>query len=210
MIKSVDFRADWVTRLFYALYILVSIATFRHSAHGFASIEGGSLAWGALSALAVDAGMLLSASGLRRGRSWALVIGLVISAGASTFTQLLYSIANAQALTVAPGAQWLGNVAVTIVNARVVALPALLPLLSVIYAFSAKSARIEQPSDLEELAAEIRAQEPKKTDRARRLLELSGKGYTELTEGQIADLAQCHPATVRKVKAQMRGLEWAN
>jgi hypothetical protein len=132
-------KRDWITILFYLLYVAVAAATFRHSAIGFASIEGGSVMWGVLSALAVDAGMMLSASGLRKARTKPLVIGLVISAVASTYTQLLFAMSHAGAVTVAPGAEWMSDFARTIIDVRVLALPALLPSLSVVYAFSAKS-----------------------------------------------------------------------
>lgn len=133
-------RGDWIPRLFYALYIAVAVATFRHTAFGFASIEGGSIWLGALSALAVDAGMILSASGLRHNpRNASLLIGLVVSAVASTYAQLLFSVSNAAHVDVALGAQWMTDAARSIIDWRVVVLPALLPALAVVYAFAAKT-----------------------------------------------------------------------
>jgi glucan phosphoethanolaminetransferase (alkaline phosphatase superfamily) len=136
---------DWLPRLFLLLYIAIAVATFRHTALGFASIEGGSVVFGALSALAVDAGMILSATGLRRSRNVALIIGLIVSAVASTYAQLLYSVSTAASVSVAPGASWMNDSARTIIDLRVVVLPALLPLLSVVYAFAAKRTHA-QPS----------------------------------------------------------------
>ena len=190
-------KGDWLTRLFYLLYVAISVATFRHTALGFASIESGSPVWGALSALAIDAGMVLSASGLRRGRSWPLVLGLVVSAGASTFGQLLFSVAHAQPVTVAPGAAWMGDWAAAIIDARVLILPALLPLLSVVYAFAAKGERVAV-SDKDTRLAEILASNATKTEKARRVLGLSDNG--EFNTNDVAALVGCHPGTVRNAK----------
>jgi len=132
-------KRDYLAYLFAALYVLVTIATLRHSAAGFASIESGSVIWGYLSALAVDAGMALSATGLRKRWRTSLFLGLVLSASASTFTQLLYAVAHAAVMPVSAGAQWLGEYAQLIANWRVIVLPALLPLLSVVYSFAAKA-----------------------------------------------------------------------
>lgn len=200
-------RGDWIARLFYALYLSVAVATFRHSAHGFASIEGGSFWWGALSALAVDAGMMLSASGLRRARGWPLVTGLIVSAVASTYTQLLYSVFSAAQVSVAPGAEWLGDWARYIVDARVLALPALLPLLSVVYAFAAKGpSRDGTPPDFDARVAEILARIPGKETRAREIWALERNGAGELSVEEVAQLAGCHPATARKARPPRGGL----
>lgn len=195
-------RGNWLTRLFYGLYVSVAVATFRHSAMGFASIEGGSFAWGALSALAVDAGMILSATSLRQRRSLSPFIGLVVSAVASTYTQLLYSVSNAAFVSPAPGAQWLGDAAQNIIDARVLALPALLPALAVIYAFSAKrdGRKSEPASDFDAQVAEILAQTSGKQARAKRIWELADNGHAYLTPEDVAELAGCHPATARKMR----------
>jgi hypothetical protein len=132
-------RIPIMTALFFGLYVAVSVATFRHSAHGFASIEGGSFWWGALSATAVDVGMILSASSLRKTRNVWLVSGLIVSAIASTYTQLLYAMMTAAAVPTATGVEWLGDRAIWVINVRVLILPALLPALAVVYAFAAKT-----------------------------------------------------------------------
>lgn len=147
-------RRHWLTSLFVGLYVLVTVATLRHSAAGFASLEGGSVAWGYLSALAVDAGMALSATGLRKRFDWWLVIGLLVSAAASTFTQVLYAIAHAVVMPVAPGAQWLGEYAQWIADLRVIVLPALLPALSIVYARASKSVDEQSADDVTDLRAE--------------------------------------------------------
>lgn len=123
---------------FYALYVLVSIATFRHSAEGFASIEG-NIVWGALGALAVDAGMILSATGLQRERNRWLLTGLIVSALASTYTQWLFAVSHSALVEIAPGAQWMSSIAQTVINIRIIVLPALLPALAVVYAFASHS-----------------------------------------------------------------------
>jgi len=153
--KTQKQKRDWLAILFAALYILVTVATLRHSAAGFASIESGHVVWGYLSALAVDVGMALSATGLRKRWRWSLFLGLVISAAASTFTQLLYAVGNAAVMPVAPGANWLGDYAQLIADVRVVVLPALLPALSIVYSFAAKSQGDGDGVDVAELEREL-------------------------------------------------------
>jgi hypothetical protein len=148
-------KRNWLTLLFITLYTLVTGATLRHSAAGFASLEGGSMLWGYLSALAVDAGMALSATSLSKRLSFWPFIGLLVSAVASTFTQLLYAVAHAAVMPVSAGAQWLGPTAQLIADARVVILPALLPLLSVVYSFSSKSAVESDAADIDALRDDI-------------------------------------------------------
>lgn len=147
-------KANWLTLLFILLYVLVTAATLRHSAAGFASLEDGSMVWGYLSALAVDAGMALSATSLRKRLSWWPFIGLLVSAAASTFTQLLYAIAHAAVMPVSTGALWLGPTAQAVADARVVILPLLLPLLSVVYSFSSKSAVRDNGVEIAEIESE--------------------------------------------------------
>lgn len=120
------------------LYWLVAGATFRHSMIGFATLEHGNLLLGALSAMAVDAGLLLAAERIRDRATWALGIGLFVAAFGSVYSQLLYSVTNASSLAVAPGAWWLGDVALYLIRARVVVLPLLLPVQVVVYAFASK------------------------------------------------------------------------
>lgn len=189
-------RENLLSILFYGLYILVSVATFRHSSLGFASIEGGSVFWGCLSALAIDVGMLLSATALRQQFKWAFFTGLVISAVASTYTQLLYSMFTAEVVDVAPGAEWLGQTATHIINLRVVLLPALLPLLSIVYAFSAKNQNVLH-TNIDAQVAQVVASTASKRERARKVWELAGD---QLTIDEVAQLAGCHPATARRAR----------
>ncbi len=121
------------SRLYFTLYFLISAATFRHSMEGFASIEG-STAWGALSALAVDALMILFAHSLRRKFTWTMLLAMFIPAVASVYTQWLFAVSEAQLVTIAPGAEWLGQWAINIANIRVVLLPALLPVSALVAA----------------------------------------------------------------------------
>jgi hypothetical protein len=192
-------RVPIITLLFFSLYIAVSVATFRHSAYGFASIEGGSFWWGALSALAVDAGMILSASSLRKTRNVWLVLGLVVSAIASTYTQLLYAMMNATAVALADGAAWLGDYATWIVDVRVLVLPALLPSLSVVYAFAAKQDG-GRKAELHERVNEILALGLGKAETAERIWLLSENGYGTLTAPLVAELAQCSVRTAQSAK----------
>jgi len=194
-------RVPIMTLLFFGLYIAVSVATFRHSAHGFASIEGGSFWWGALSATAVDVGMILSASSLRKTRNAWLVGGLVVSAIASTYTQLLYAMMNSAAVTVAAGADWLGSFATWIVNVRVLVLPALLPSLAVVYAFASKQEQIEEV-ELQSKVNEILALGLSKTETAERIWQLSHNGYGTFTAPLVAELAQCSVRTAQNARPE--------
>jgi len=147
-------KRHWLSVLFFSLYGLVMFATLRHSAAGFASLEGGNLAWGYLSALAIDAGMALSATGLRKRRSGWLAVGLIVSAILSTYTQLLYSVEHAAVIPIAPGAMWLGSAALMITNARVIILPSSLPILAIVYSFASKSVGTGDGDDLQHDLAE--------------------------------------------------------
>lgn len=134
---------DLLSVFFFALYIIVALATFRHSSIGFASIESGSIFWGAMSALAVDIGMMLSATGLRtrkktRSLTVSLLVGLIVSAGASIYTQLLFAVLHAQPIYPAAGAEWMNDFALWLIQRRILIMPALLPVLCIVYSFSVK------------------------------------------------------------------------
>jgi hypothetical protein len=190
-----------MTALFFGLYVAVSVATFRHSAHGFASIEGGSFWWGALSATAVDVGMILSASSLRKTRNVWLVSGLIVSAVASTYTQLLYAMMTAAAVPTAAGVAWLGERATWVINVRVLILPALLPALAVVYAFAAKTGDDKEPALREEVNA-ILALRLGKEETARRIWQLSDNGHGAFSAPYVAELAQCGVRTAQKAKPE--------
>jgi len=88
--------------LFRLLYWSVALATYRHSAIGLSTLESGSLVLGALGAIAIDIGMILAAERLRTGggnRKW-LIAGLILSASASVYSQLLYTVTYAEAVSV--------------------------------------------------------------------------------------------------------------
>lgn len=127
---------DPLPALFTILLLLITVSTFRHTAYGFASLEQGGLFWGALSALAIDAGMAISMIGLRRKRSWSLIVGAFLTAASSTMAQIVYALQYADSVTVAQGADWLSGFAMTVLNWRVIILPCLPPLLAAIYSIS--------------------------------------------------------------------------
>lgn len=197
-----NLKQNWLTYLFYTLYVLVSVATFRHTSYGFATIESGSFWWGALSALAIDAGMILAASALRKVRNGWLVLGLCVSAVASVYTQLLYAVSEASPIVVAEGAQWLGKYAEFIANIRVLLLPALLPLLAVVYAFSAKAETPTKDDELQRKVDSILAQGMGKHDTARQVWQLSSNGYGEFTVPQVAELVGCSIRTAEKAREE--------
>lgn len=188
--------------LFYLLYISVSVATFRHSAFGFASLEGGSFWWGALSALAVDAGMILSASSLRYTRNFWLIALLIACAFGSSFTQVLYAISNAPAVTVAPGAVWLGETAVRLINWRILLLPLFLPASAVMCAFSAKLDNSTRSAGLDARVNEILSLNLGKKETAAEIWQLSRNGYGDFSVNQVAQWVGCSPRTAQSAKPE--------
>lgn len=200
-----NLKNDTQAKLFYWLYVSVAVATFRHSSYGFATLEGGSVVLGALSALALDVGMILSATGLRRTRNWSLIAGLAVSAVASTYTQWLFAMMHAEAIPVAPGALWIESLARLVIDGRVVLLPALLPTLAVLYARSADVRHTEQDT-IEQAAARIRGETDASGERAEQIWRLQGSnGYRKLSAKEVAELARCHEVTARKAKSKLKG-----
>lgn len=169
--------------IFRLLYWAVVVATFRHSAAGFATLEHGNLWFGALSALAVDVGMMLAAEHLQRRVTPALVAGLAVAAAASVYSQFLYAVVNADAIAVSAGASWLGAFGTDIINARVVILPVLLPLLAVIYSFAARDDDNVAPTPA------TGATVPQVTVTAPARAALSGDVLPALAEGAADDTA---------------------
>jgi hypothetical protein len=181
--------------LFRLLYWTVAVATFRHSAIGFATLEAGSVVLGALAATAVDVGMMLAAERLRDAHgldAW-LVGGLSLAAVASVYSQLLYAVTNASAVAIAPGAIWMQSAATWIVNLRVIILPVLLPTLAVVYSFASRTdltAAVAMPP--QSGAVEI-AEATTKTERARLILAAAPTADNET----VAALVGCSSSTVR-------------
>lgn len=187
--------------LFRLLYWSVAIATFRHSAIGFATLEAGNVLLGALAATAVDVGMMLAAEHVRRvhnwrtGQPWWLVGGLVLAALASIYSQLLYAVTNASAVEIAAGALWMQQAARAIVDARVIVLPVLLPTLAVVYSFASRTAA-------EAVVAGPVPEPPSTfTERARVMLSLA----PDATNGQLAQLLGCDPSVISKARNGNRG-----
>ena len=130
---------------FRLLYFGVALYTLRHSALGFATIEpSAGIGWALLAALVVDIGMLLAAERLRERISAWMVLGLLVSCLLSAFSQLLFAAANAGALAIAPGAEWMNGFATTLIEWRVVVLPLAMPALVVVYAFASKEPTLTQ------------------------------------------------------------------
>ena len=182
--------------LFRLLYWSVAIATFRHSAIGFATLEAGNVLLGALAATAVDVGMMLAAEHVRRvhnwrtGQPWWLVGGLVLAALASIYSQLLYAVTNASAVQIAPGALWMQEAAQLIVDARVVVLPVLLPLLAVVYSFASRTAA-------EAAVDQVVHEHPSTyTERARVVLSV----VPDASNVQLAEILGCSPSAVSRAR----------
>lgn len=179
---------------FRLLYWSVVVATFRHSAIGFATLEDDNVWLGALAATAVDVGMMLAAEKLRdaqQARTW-LVSGLALAAVGSVYSQLLYSVTHAAAVPIADGATWLGEYATYIINARVIALPVLLPLLAVVYSFASR-APDPQPVAHDDRQGAIVTQPETKTERARAIL----AAVPQASNAAVAEIVGCSESLVR-------------
>lgn len=206
-------RADPLSSLFFALYILIAVATFRHSMIGFASIESGSsmtaLLWGAMAALAIDAGMILSATGLRRdqtrARRAALIIGLVLAALASIFTQLLYAMMHAQSIEVSAGAGWMQDTATWIIQRRILIMPSLLPVLAIVYSFSAK-AGVNPKRENQDKGGAVRSPDTPQTKESQCIESWIEHGL-DTSARVVADAVGCHITTANRVRRAMRDAE---
>jgi hypothetical protein len=145
------------TVLLWSVYAAIAIATFRHTAWGFGTLEttllapiltrSGAVFWitGGLSAAALDAGLAGTVLAIqlraRRGNpTRGLFFLIAFVAAMATMTQLLYAVTHAVPteqviINVAPKLQ---PFAQALWDYRVLVLPALLPGLSVAYAFVAR------------------------------------------------------------------------
>jgi len=184
----------WLPRMFVGLYLLIGIATLRHSAYGFASIESGNIWLGLLSALAVDVLMILFAHGLRDGWRWDYAAGLVIPAVLSIYTQLLFAVSESQAMMVAPGAMWLEQ-AQDILKWRIVLLPAALPVLALVASLAGRDktthVTLEQYNRIVALKSEL---ESELDDREPQLEQMrteaqSQQGVVKDLQGQLVSLS---------------------
>lgn len=141
-------RTISVRWILFGVYGAVSLATFYHSMWGFATLAGneperfwfaGAAWWffGALMAAAVDVGMaaIVYARATGKREAW-LVAALIVAAGASAFTQLIYAAHHATAYTVGAVAPWLEWLQI-VLDLRVIILPLLLPGFALVYAFAA-------------------------------------------------------------------------
>lgn len=137
-----------LARLFDLLFLIISVATFRHTAAGFASIEGSAGA-GYLSAVGIDVTMYLAALALNTNLSrWGRVAvgaALLFAVLSSAVAQLLFSVTHAEALIIAPGATWFRQ-AQSIINWRVVWMPFSLPVFALLVSVAGKAQDVESVS----------------------------------------------------------------
>lgn len=181
------------SRIYFLVVLLISAATLRHSAIGFASFEG-DMRLGVLSALAVDGLMVLFMYTLRREFRWRLFVAMCFPMGISIFTQLLYAMGHAQVITVAPGAVWLEQRAVDIINARVWILPIALPVSALLAALVGES-ETEQTVSLEQ-HEQLQAQlnQARQTNTDMRLEIERQKTATQQAQEKSRELVEFHAA----------------
>lgn len=131
---------------FEILYLAIAIATFSHTAWAAAYMfdgpppEGGEVRWwvgGALIAIAVDVGMLMTSRFLVRAegrQQLVLTIGFIIAAVTSFYFQVLYIAIHTPEVTISPGVSpaW-ASVLQVLVDARVLVIPLALPVLATVY-----------------------------------------------------------------------------
>lgn len=171
-------KADIIRRIFLAVYVAISIATFYHSAWGFALLAGNpptdtfplAFWWiiGGAQAAAIDIGMGAIVYAMLHGweRGW-LVKSLFLLAGFSAYSQLVYSTAHAVAFPLGAVPDWLKWLGVAL-DLRTLLFPLALPGFALIYAFAAKGEFATGPDGKEaagsaEINAEIPAAKPVKT-----------------------------------------------
>ena len=189
---------------FRLLYWSIAVATFRHSALGFSTLEAGNVLLGALSAIAVDIGVMLNAERLQRvqtGRG-PIIMGLALSALASIYSQLLYTVTHADAVPVAAGALWMQSVAEMVINLRVVIVPVLLPALAVVYSFASDSKSVQEdtPVVASDVAPDVAPKEERqaltKLDQCRIIWEAT----PDASVAQVANLVGCAPSTASRAR----------
>lgn len=158
------------------LYLAVAIATLNHTSwamsYAFEGPYSGHWTWyleGLLIAIAIDVGMLYTsrmlASATTRGARLSLVITFVIAALGSLYAQLLYLLVRTPVVQMTEGVSPAWQAALQpLLEARVVILPALLPILAISYTlarvFRAKtlisqSTEEKEKSDLQESATHL-------------------------------------------------------
>ncbi len=141
---------DWLDRpplaqLFDVVFLIISVATFRHTANGFKSIEGNVLA-GWFAAVAIDVTMYLAALAFGSASGWrdkfATSILLLATGSASVMAQLQFSITHAQVLEVATAAEWWGP-AQDILDYRVIWMPFSLPVFALLVSFVGRAQAVQ-------------------------------------------------------------------
>lgn len=133
---------------FEVLYLAVALATFNHTTWAGAFLfEGaaptGSLEvalWyfkGALLATAIDVGMYTTSKSLVEARGFSifmLVLAFTIAAAGSFYTQLVYILSHTPQYTISEGVSSFWSLKLSpLTDARVILLPAMLPLLAIVY-----------------------------------------------------------------------------
>lgn len=142
--------ASWVWREvlnpFELLYLAIAVATFTHTVWAAAFLFEGAVAdgdpwWnfkGALIAIAVDMGMLLTSKFLQEAKHpihvGALILSFVVAAVTSFYFQMVYIMYHTPTFVTSAGVNtyWVG-VMTPFIDARVFLLPAFLPVLATVY-----------------------------------------------------------------------------
>ena len=136
-----NLKINW----FELVYLAIAIATFQHTTWAAATVFEGAapqdpiaLNWwyfkGSLLAVAIDIGMLVAARELRKKWNWVMVIAFVIAAIASFYTQILFSLAHTSEFKLAAGvSSYWEEFLDPLIQARVVLVPAMLPLFAIIF-----------------------------------------------------------------------------
>lgn len=139
-------RLRHIIHPFEILYLAIAIATFEHTAWAAAYMfegpmpEGGELQWrlrGALIAIAVDVGMLMTSRflvGAQGRQRIVLTMGFIIAALTSFYFQIMYMAIHTPVVTISEGvsSEW-SSILRTLIDARVLILPLALPVLATVY-----------------------------------------------------------------------------
>jgi len=138
---------------FSGVYLAVAVATFSHTTWAAAMVfqgdrpQGNAWYWllqGALFAVAIDAGMMVTAHHLQRrdlssAARMVLIFAFAMTAIASGFTQVLYTAHHSAQFTFGAGMspEWRTRLQ-PLVDARVVLLPLALPVFAMVYALAGR------------------------------------------------------------------------
>lgn len=195
------------------LYIAISIATFTHTSWGasmsfegnFPTDEGERFQWylaGILIAIAIDVGMFLSARYVAKTRSIMMGVAFLVAAVSSFYMQVLYIYHHSPIISSGAGVStyWVDTLK-GLIEARVIILPLLLPVLAVVYTISRMDADDHKAVERVQIDVEQAAQ---RLQVDREDVKLLGDGHIDWDNLKFFDVATDRWYGPYKSEATMR------